>query len=154
MNIYIPSFDTRFVLMTSFKVSYSLCFTLASSTQARKIVHRFQVVRGLTKNILSASDDNLLFFEKKRSACTEKYHSIHILLYTRFCSKLIIVMFGLVLNWEVDPCFLKRIVLLLGFILRPGFSSIIILFKKERFYHKIVYILCYRSTILGPDDSS
>ena len=64
LNIYIPSFDTRFVLMTSFKVSYSLCFTLASSTQARKIVHRFQVVRGLTKNILSASDDNLLFFKK------------------------------------------------------------------------------------------
>ena len=150
MNIYIPSFDTRFVLMTSFKVSYSLCFTLASSTQARKIVHRFQVVRGLTKNILSASDDNLLFFEKKRSACTEKYHSIHILLYT---SKLIIIMFGLLI-WEVDPCFLKRIVLLLGFISRPGFSSIIILFKKERFCHKIVYILYYRSTILGPDDSS
>ena len=149
MNIYIPSFDTRFVLMTSFKVSYSLCFTLASSTQARKIVHRFQVVRGLTKNILSASDDNLLFFEKKRSACTEKYHSIHILLNTRFYSKLIIVMFGLVLNWEVNPWFLKRIVLLLGFISRPGFSSIIIL------YHKIVDILYYyRSTILGPDDSS
>ena len=98
LNIYIPSFDTRFVLMTSFKVSYSLCFTLASSTQARKIVHRFQVVRGLTKNILSASDDNLLFFEKKRSACTEKYYCIHILLNTRFYSKLIIVMFGLVLN--------------------------------------------------------
>ena len=64
-TVCVPSFDTRFVLMTSFKVSYSLCFTLASSTQARKIVHRFQVVRGLTKNILSASDDNLLFFEKK-----------------------------------------------------------------------------------------
>ena len=76
--------------------------------------------------------------KKKRSACTEKYHCIHILLNTRFYSKLIIVMFGLVLNWEIDPCFLKRIVLLLGFILRPGFSSIIILFKKEIFYHKIV----------------
>ena len=64
-------------------------------------------------------------------------------------------MFGLVLNWEVNPWFLKRIVLLLGFISRPGFSSIIILFKKERFYHKIVDILYYyRSTILGPDDSS
>ena len=155
LNIYIPSFDTRFVLMTSFKVSYSLCFTLASSTQARKIVHRFQVVRGLTKNILSASDDNLLFFEKK-AFCM--YREISLYTYTpetRFYSKLIIVMFGLVLLiWEVDPCFLKRIVLLLGFILRPGFSSIIILFKKERFYHKIVYILCYRSTILGPDDSS
>ena len=80
---------------------------------------------------------------------------IYVLLNTRFYSKLIIVMFGLVLNWEVNPWFLKRIVLLLGFISRPGFSSIIILFKKERFYHKIVDILYYyRSTILGPDDSS
>ena len=98
LNIYIPSFDTRFVLMTSFKVSYSLCFTLASSTQARKIVHRFQVVRGLTKNILSASDDNLLFFEKK-AFCM--YREISLYTYTpetRFYSKLIIVMFGLVLN--------------------------------------------------------
>ena len=72
---FFAAVDTRFVLMTSFKNSFPLFYIFGLLTEKkrirntkrekktkRKIVHRFQVVKGLT--FLQTSDDNLLFLKK------------------------------------------------------------------------------------------
>ena len=77
---FFAAVDTRFVLMTSFKNSFPLFYIFGLLTEKkrirntkrekktkRKIVHRFQVVKGLT--FLQTSDDNLLFLKKSWLLC-------------------------------------------------------------------------------------